>query len=57
MGMRMWTENAFVFQHQDTLNAFTQKLGAKPFELVRTLGIETTVNAEWYKKIGLLLIE
>lgn len=41
-----WAENAFIFEYEDMTHAFTRRIGAKSFEWIRTLGIETTVNAE-----------
>lgn len=47
-----WAENAFIFPDQDTMHAFIHRLGTKSFELIRTLGIEKTVDAEWTNANG-----
>ena len=47
-----WAENAFIFPDQDTMHAFTHRIGARCFALIRTLGIEKTVNAEWINLNG-----
>ena len=47
-----WAENAFIFPDQDTMHAFTNRIGAKSLNLIRTLGIEKTVNAEWINVNG-----
>lgn len=41
-----WAENAFIFSSQDTMHVFLHRIKAKSFELIRTLGIEKTVDAE-----------
>lgn len=42
-----WAENAFIFTSQDTMHVFLHQISAKCFQLIRTLGIEQTVNVEW----------
>lgn len=44
-----WAENAFIFSDQDTRHRFLHRISAKSFQLIRTLGVEKTVNAEWIK--------
>lgn len=47
-----WAENAFVFPDQDSMHAFTHGIGAKSFDLIRTLAIEKTADAEWINVNG-----
>lgn len=47
-----WAENTFVFPDQDTLHAFAHRIGENSFQLIRTFGIEKTVNAEWINVDG-----
>lgn len=47
-----WAENTFIFSDQDTLHAFTYRIGEKAFQSIRTFGIEKTVNAEWINVNG-----
>ena len=41
-----WSENAFIFPDQDTMHSFLHRISTESFALIRTLGIEKTVNAE-----------
>lgn len=47
-----WAKNAFIFPDQDTMHAFIHRFGAKSFELIRTPGVEQTVNAMWINVNG-----
>lgn len=53
----MWAENAFVFPNQDTLDAFTHRSIAKPFELIRTLGKVSKARSRQggTRKLGFLI--
>lgn len=44
-----WAENSFIFLSQYTMHVFLHQISAKSFELIRTLGIDNNVNAEWIK--------
>lgn len=42
-----WAENAFIFPGQDTMHVFLHRISAESFTMIRTLGIEKTVDAKW----------
>ena len=41
-----WAENTFIFLDQETMHAFLHRIGTKNFNLIRSLGIERTINAD-----------
>ena len=52
-----WTENAFVFSGLPTMAKFVERIGDKPFRLIRTLGIENRVDIDWMNRRGRAILE
>lgn len=47
-----WAENVFIFPDQDIMHLFSNRIGAKSLDFIRTLGIEKTVSPDWINLHG-----